>query len=235
MPFNPVVNRNLQAIANEADWQKMNAYLNGLSNSAFRAASSILAEHVLPKLDNYNYWECFHSVALTNTKAYLMTFLKAAEEKYRNGSLAFDNTRFKDFAESTRTDAVSLDRQKTLKKILPILSTFNEVEDVLELFCEDNAEMKLKYLLQSDESKVCYYVIFRQLRRLEANHEAIALCLLKVMRRSTSMAFNFVSIMRDYFGIDKLNAQYSLRLQPYELSRLETSYDDFVKTLSKML
>ena len=40
--------------------------------------------------------------------------------------------------------------------------------------------------------------------------------------------------MRAYFGIEKLNGQFSLTLQPYELSRLESGYDGFVKIMNKI-
>lgn len=235
MSFNPIVNRNLQVLANEGDWHKMAAYLEALTNSAFRAASDILADSVLPQLAAEDFWECFNVIALSDTKAYLMTFMKAAVVKYTMGTLDFNNKRFVAFALSTRGLETSLDRQKTLKKLLPVLTTHAQIEGVLDAFCESDIDMKLKYLIQADESKPGYYAIFKLLRMLDSPADVTKNYLLHILRRSTPMAFNFVSMMRDYFGIESLNAQYSLRLQPYELSRLETSYDEFVKSLSRML
>lgn len=235
MSFNPIVNRNLQVLANEGDWQKMASYLDGLTNSAFRAASDILAESILPQLAAEDYWECFNVIALSNTKAYLMTFMKAAVVKYIAGTLDFGDRRFVGFAQSTRGKETCLDRQKTLKKLLPVLATYTQIEDMLDAFCESDIDMKLKYLIQSDETKAGYYAMFKLLRMLDSTADVTKNYLLHILRRSTPMAFNFVSMMRDYFGIESLNAQYSLRLQPYELSRLETNYDEFAKSLSRML
>lgn len=41
------------------------------------------------------------------------------------------------------------------------------------------------------------------------------------------------SIMRHYFDLQDLPGQFSLKLQNYELSRLEISYKTFTKTLNQ--
>ncbi|MBP5629327.1 MAG: hypothetical protein J6X27_05745 [Bacteroidaceae bacterium] len=232
--YDAVIYCKLQAFARVADWQGMLAYLQGLSNSAFRTASYVLAEHVLPPLEAENFWKCFHTVALTNTKAFLMTFLKAALQKYHAQTLDFQNSHFVDFARATMEESVSLDRQKTLKAILPVLRTPIEVQSVLDAFCGTGHERKLNYLVFADESLACYYVTFCLLRQIDHTPDLQVKMLRQIIRRSTPLAYNFVSIMRAYFGLEQIRGNYSLSLQPYELSRIENGYDAFLQVMNKI-
>lgn len=233
--YNSVIHGRLQSFAQAADWKEMLAYLKGLSHSGFRTASYVLAERVLPELDADDYWSCFAHIALVDRKAFLVTFIKAAAVMYKERKLDFSNNRFLEFARDTALAEHSLDRQKTLKAILPILRTSEEVQMLLSAFCNANYEKQLGHLLAVDESLPCYHAMFIIMRRFEHDADTITKVLLNVLRRSTSMSFNFVSITRAYFGIEKLAARFSLVLQPYELSRMEASYDGFVSVMTKIM
>ena len=233
--YNSVIHGRLQSFSQAADWKEMLAYLKGLSHSGFRTASYVLAERVLPELAADDYWACFANIAMLDRKAFLVTFLKAAVVMYKEHKLDFSDSRFLDFAHSTASLDISLDRQKTLKAILPILRTSEEVQMLLYAFCNANYEKQLGHLLAVDESLPCYHAMFIIMRRFEHDADTITKVLLHVLRRSTSMSFNFVSITRAYFGIEKLAARFSLVLQPYELSRMEASYDGFVSVITKIM
>lgn len=232
--FDSVINNKLQTLAKAEDWLQMSGYLKGLSNSGFRTASYILAERILPQLSNDAYWQCFSKIATTNTKAYLMTFLKAGLLNYQKQQLSFLSPEFMSFACSTQKQEKSLDRQKSLLYILPHLRSFEEVKGVLDAFCGTMLHHKMKYMVLSAESKPCYYALFQLMRHNDVEVEIIIRNLKTVLQRSTPMAFNFVSIMRAYFDIEELNGQFSLRLEPYELSRIETNYDAFVAKLTSV-
>ena len=232
--FNPIVCSKLQTYAQSADWQGMKAYLDRLSHSAFRTAGYVLAEKVLPSLSADDYWDCFCIVALSDTKAFLITFLKAALQKYHDGSLTFSDDRLLAFGRSTASLPQSLDRQKTLKTILPVLHTPTEVQDILNAFCTADTERKAGYLALADESMPCYYVLFQMLRQMDHNPDGQVKILAQVIRRSTPLAYNFVSVMRAYFGITRLGGSYSLTLQPYQLSGIESGYEGFSALMNKI-
>ena len=147
--YDPVIFSKLQGCAHAQDWQGMTAYLDTLSHSAFRTASYVLAERVLPSMEAEIYWACFRHVALTDTKAFLMTFLKAALQKYAANGLDFSNHHFLDFAHGTASHQVSLDRQKTLMAVLPVLHSHDEVQQMLTAFCRDDAEKKAREIVVS--------------------------------------------------------------------------------------
>ena len=41
------------------------------------------------------------------------------------------------------------------------------------------------------------------------------------------MAFNMASILRGYFGIEQINMNFSLRIEPYELNYIDKSFANF--------
>ena len=232
--FNPVINSRLQAFAKTNAWSEMADYLNGLSNSAFRTASYVLCEHVLITLDNDSYWQCFSKVATSDTKAYLVTFLKAALINYKKHSLTFRSEQLKKFARGVQVCEKSIDRQKTLMLILPNLRTCDEVRWLLDVFCGHNIILEVHYLVSATESKAGYFVLFQMLRQSDLLEEEIVRILKNILKRNSRMAYNFVSIMKSYFGICSIGGDFSLRLNQYELSRLENNYDNFIEVLTRI-
>ena len=48
-----------------------------------------------------------------------------------------------------------------------------------------------------------------------------------IMSRGDSFSFNVASLIKSIYGLDELKGTFSLRLQPFELSRIEKSYEAF--------
>lgn len=232
--YNPVVYTKLRAYAVQKDWHGMLAYLRALSHSLFRTASYVLKERILPQMAPDDYWMCFSEVALTDTKAYLITFLQAAATMYKEGRLSFLASSFVCFANKTEELPSSLDRKKTLLLLLPILKTPDEIFQMLSAFCGEKNERKVAYLVEAKESEPSYYCLFQLLRQSGDSPQQLSHILSLILRRSTPTAFNFVSICISYFGIEGMRGHFSLRINPYELSRLETDYPTFLKILGRL-
>ena len=54
-----------------------------------------------------------------------------------------------------------------------------------------------------------------------------------LMKKGDSRSFNLACILKQYFGLADISGQFSLRIQDYELSRLDQGYDYFVKMMNK--
>ncbi len=232
--YDPVINDRLTVFAKKSEWLLMRTYLCNLSNSGFRTASYVLAEHVLTTLENDAFWQCFATIAQPDTKVYLKTFLKAAVLNYKRGALSFNSHVFLGFARTCLQTEATIDRQKTLQLLLPELCTYEEVELLLSAFCGDNCNVKLRHLTSCAESKPCYYALFRLMKQMDMSHDRIAECLKVVARRATPMAFNFTSIMKLYFDVEDLRGDFSLQMRAYEVSRIENSYTNFVDVITCM-
>lgn len=232
--FDSVIYNCLLAYAKKSDWNAMLEYINGLNNSAFRVSSYILSDRLLATLNNTAYWQCFSVVALSNTKAFLVTFLKAAVVGYKNNVISFDSAQFIAFAKVCQEAEKSIDRHKTLQIILPVLKTYSEVDNILATFCGTNTDRKLQYLCAFAESKPCYFEIFMLFRQSDISTTKMVEYLRGILKRTTALSYNFVSIMKSYFGIEGLNGIFSLKIEPYEYSRIEKDYDKFVSVLERI-
>lgn len=232
--FDSSIYNRLLAFAKLSSWDKMQDYLKTLSNSRFRTASYVLADKLLPALDEKTYWECFGYMVPKEPKVYLVTFLKAALLLYKEEKLSFQSETFVNFGKSVYNDNRLVDRRKTLTLLLSELRTSEEVGQLLSMFCLDCNDLKIQYLVMSQESKPCYHVLFSLLRHTDLSNDSISVILSKILCRKTSMAYNFVCIAKCYFGIEKTMGNFSLTMQPYELSRLEFDYLKFVQLLTKM-
>jgi hypothetical protein len=51
------------------------------------------------------------------------------------------------------------------------------------------------------------------------------------MKQGDGLSFNVASVFKIYFGLDSIRGTFSLQLAPYELSRLEQSYEAFAKVV----
>ena len=55
---------------------------------------------------------------------------------------------------------------------------------------------------------------------------------ISLMKLEKKIAFNMASILKQYYDLQNVPGHLSLHLEPYELSRLDQSYDSFVKIIS---
>lgn len=206
--------------------EELRTYLQSLSSSYFRTAGFLLAETVLPTCEPNSFWTLFVGIVPTNAKAYLGTFLKAATKLYAAGKLSLDPTALQTFANT----ASVIDKQKVLQAFLPIIRQHEEVKCLVDMFYSTNEQVYA--LLIRAGTLPCYYVLFNLLKTSDDSvlirHVAITL-----LKKGDGIAYNLVSIIKHYFGVEDLPAQLSLKVETYELSRLDTSYEKFVKTLTK--
>ena len=47
------------------------------------------------------------------------------------------------------------------------------------------------------------------------------------MKRKDDLSYNMASILRTYFGLSEIQGQLSLKVEEYELSYLESSFEKF--------
>ncbi len=230
---NPALRSRLAAFITQGDAEGLLACLGGLSNMEFRTAGFLLAEDLLPALAaegedaTQEFWKCFAVIVPSRPKAYLGTFLKAAASLYAKGSLHIDDERFAAFAE---TQATPIDRRKMLETLLPIVRTVEEIDRLLHLLVEEDAKTRAAWLIKSG-TDVAYYRLFHILKTLDEDRPFLCHCCVLLVRRGDRLSCNMASILHEYFGLDELPATFSFQLRPYQLGRLDDSFEHFMKML----
>lgn len=234
--YDSVISQMLATYATRHDWEGMLNYLHQLSNARFRSAGISLANDVLRKLSADDFWQCFLCIVSDNTKAHLMTFLKAAVQNYREFRLTFNHPALLTFARQTSEKALVIDERKTLQTLIPIVRTPEEVQQLIEAFSVDtdhpegvldNYQQRITYYLIAAETMPAYYVLFLMLRQGDDHRETLISVCRQLLARHSRLAFNLVSIMKNYFDLSEVPGTFSLRISPFELSRLDSGYQTF--------
>lgn len=225
---NPALQERLGSLLAAGDFAGLLSCLDGLNATDRRTAGYLLGEVLLPTLDAAAYWDVFAVVVPHDPKAYLGTFLKAGCRLYEGGRLTFGHRAFLRFA---ATDATVVDRRKTLEAFLPLLRTPEEAIALLDMFGVEPAT-RVPYLFRAG-SRPCYFLLFQQLKALDDVLLTRKYCLL-LMQRGGRLSFNLASLLKYYFALENIPGTFSLRLEPYEQGRLDTSYEAFDKVLTSI-
>lgn len=204
----------------------MRLCLSTLSVAEFRAAGVLLSGEVLPLIDGNRFWDFFLTVAGSDTKAYLGTFLKAAVKLYKADKITLTDGRLEAFARS----GTAIDRRKCAEAFLPQAKEADDGRLVVRLCCEDRLDLAAPLLIKA-RTTVSFYLLFNLLKTAEA--EEIRRYAILLMRQGDSLSFRLASIIEKYFGLRPLPASFSLRIESYELSRLDGGFEAFAKTLNK--
>lgn len=225
---NPLLKSRLLAQMKSDSAEGLLQLLSSLSVAEFRTAGYLLAEEILPEMPSPRYWTYFCKIVPVNSKAYLGTFLKAAIKMYGVKRLTLDKSAISLFAEN----ATLIDKRKTLDALMPVVRSTEEVRLLVYAFCNDCLEMAAPYLLKA-ATPVSYYYFFNMLREAEASPALLKNYIVTLIKHPNSMALNMACIIQRYFGLKEIPCNFSLRLESYELSRLEQGEEYFMKVLSR--
>ncbi|MBP3773986.1 MAG: hypothetical protein ILA34_01395 [Bacteroidaceae bacterium] len=231
--YNSSLARRMQPFIEKNDWQGLVQCLDRMTHSEFRTAGLMLSQNILPALDEERFWACFQVLYGTSPKAWLVTLLKSAVDMYADGRLQFGGAVFDGMCALIVDEERKIDEHKLLQMLLPVLKTPQEVVQLLAQLHLDDSQRAILYLLEQD-TLPCSYVLFQQLRRLDHEPERLSLYCAKLLQKGSGRAFNLVSIVKNYFDLPQVRGTFSLKIPPYELSRLETSYDEFLRIMNRI-
>lgn len=231
--YHPVLEKKTMAYLQNKDWEGLSEYLSKLSHSEFRTLGKMMPQYILPKFEEQDYWDIFDFLFESNPKAWLITLLKAAITLYLQGKLHFDGSRFQAVCNKIAEEQREIDKSKLLQAVLPVLKTPQEVSDTFVYLRMDDDDKCIKYLLPIN-TLPCYFILFQKMRRLEGQSEKLSLYCAELLRKKDDRSFNLVSIIKHYFDLPAVKGVFSLKINPYELSRLDSSYSGFCQMMTKI-
>lgn len=206
------------------------AYLDGLSNAQFRQAGLVLGENMLPKTTEHVFWSIFSAMFRHNRKAYLGTLLKALAKKINATDASSEELeRLGLWEEEFCTICQKLtetDRKKILLSLLPLLKNPADTERLLVQCGLKESSLWIPFLLQIN-SKPCAFLLLKALRYVEHDKALLIRTCHFLMKRGDDLSFSVASIMRLSFGLEEVHGTFSLSLKPYQLARVEQSYEAF--------
>ena len=214
------------------NFEALRDHLAALRTAEFRAAGVVLAEaNFWSPLTDEAFWAAFRTLCRADSRAFLGTLLKAAVGRRKRAGLHFGGAHFSTFC---REEATTIDRRKMLEAFLPLVATPAEAESLLEMLWQraDGEKVRVAQLFRA-ATPAAYFLLFKALRHFDDDKLYLRRVALELMRRGDKQAFNLAGMLREYFALGELPGTFALQLPPYELSRLDSRYDAFLKILNR--
>ena len=216
--------------------EQLLAYLAEMSNAQFRNASRVLGERLLPSVDNDVFWPLFRALFLSDRKAYLGTLLKALVLRLSPrgaevpASILEESGIWTSEFVSVCHELTDTDRKKVLLYLLPLFASPSDVERLFLQCGQKEGSSWIPYLLQV-QSKPCYFLLLKALRYVEHDKPLLIRTCHFLMKRGDGLSFSMASLLRLSFGLEEVRGTFSLSLEPYQLARIEQSYEAFLQTM----
>ena len=226
--YNPAIGISLQAIVGNRDWLGLLSYLDTLSNAQFRTAGYMLGEQFAPLLSEEDFWKMSSELVLYNSRAFLVTMTKAARMRLSDGTLHLHTDGVAAFGKQLRGNET--DVKKTLQQLLPVIKAPNDIEWLMNQLGVENGRERAKHLLRV-ETPAAAFVLCRSLRYVEHDRPFLIRVATFLVKRGDGLGFNIASFLRTLYALEEVKGTFSLRLQPYQLARLETSYPAFCEVV----
>ena len=202
------------------DYDGLLVMLQKLSNSELRRAERIVREEILACMDNSSYWKTFRFFVLFRPQGYLPC-ISSIKHLADDDSLDFNN-------EDVAAISETLSEENISKLIGMAVAHLNSVEQITSLFdaFKFHNDSSCASVLIKQNKPVCYYMLFTTLKR-HSDRKLCVSCVKYLLHRQTDMAYNMASILINYFGLHEIKGHLSLRIEPYEISYIDKSVENF--------
>lgn len=224
--YSKTIEQHLLQPLKDADSEGLVRLLSSFSRSEQRTAGYMLGERLLLDCPAELYWQMTEALVRYDSKAYLITLMKTFLLRLRQGTASLSDVPFGRLAAGFN----EVERQKVALLLLPELEQPKQVEQLFQLLGLAKGREQLVYLVRVD-TLPCLFLLLRSLRYVEHDRAEVLKVARQLMKRGSGSSFNLASIVKVAFGLDELSGTFSLRLQPYQIARLEQSYEAFCQSV----
>lgn len=225
--YDPIIARRLRLLVEQRDWTGIIDYLPTLSNAGFRVAGYMLGERFMVAMVEDDFWMLSQMLVQQNAKAFLVTLMKCAALRVELATLDLHG------GESffVLLAANPVDRQKAAQTLLPVLRDYSLAEWLLSVLDINEPVERVALLLRCDTA-VSAFLLLRALRFMEGDRPFLVRTAYHLMKRHQPFDFNLASLICSIHGLDEVKGTFSLRLEPYQLDRVEKNYDAFKQVIN---
>ena len=224
--YSKSIEQHLLPFVQAGDAEGLVSWLDSSSRSEQRTAGYMLGERLLLDGPVDVYWRMTTSLFRYDSRAYLVTLMKTFLLRMKRGTASLSDEAFGRMA----AEFNDVERQKVALLLLPDMQTPKQVEQLFSVLEIAKGREQMVYLVRID-TLPCLFLLLRSLRYIEHDRAEVLQVARQLMKRGTGGSFNLASIIKVAFGLDELSGTFSLRLQPYQISRLEQSYEAFCQSM----
>lgn len=224
--YSKTLERHLIPPLQARDAEELVQMLDSLSRSEQRTAGYMLGERLLLDCPTEVFWQMSEALVCYDSRAYLITLMKTFLVRLQRGTASLSDTAFSRLAQTFN----DVERQKVALHLLPHLKEPEQVGRLFDILRISKGREQMVYLVRID-TLPCLFLLLRSLRYIEHDREQVLKVARVLIKRGTGPSFNLASIIKVAFGLDELSGTFSLRLQPYQIDRLEQSYEAFCQSV----
>mgnify|MGYP006988831446 CR=1 FL=1 len=211
----------IETVVVRKDWDRLPSVLEKLTNSEFRRVQPLVREELFPKLTNEEFWEAFSHFLAFRPQAFL-SCIHCIKPLAENGTLDFNNCH----VAAIRQLLTDTHKQKLATMAFPYLTSEKLVYQLFDALGIESSDTRLAIVVR-ENTPLSYFILFNMLKSMPDHHEKCLQCCKFILKRNDDLSFNMASILRTYFGLNEIKNQLSLKVEQYELSYLESSFDKF--------
>lgn len=224
--YSRTIEQHLLPLVQAGDAEGLVRQLDAFSRSEQRTAGYMLGERLLSDCPTEIFWKVTEALVSYDSRAYLITLMKTFLGRMERGTASISDKPFVRLAASFN----DIERQKVTLLLLPAFGQPEQVEQLFQIMGIAKGREQMVYLVRID-TLPCLFLLLRSLRYIEHDRKEVLQIARLLMKRGTGSSFNLASIIKVAFGLDELSGTFSLRLQPYQIARLEHSYEAFCQSV----
>ena len=219
---------NLLQLISNANWPGLYDRLGRMTNAEFRRTEQVIRESVMPTLSNAHYWDTFLHLLVYRRQAFLSSIL-AIRHLSHSGELDFTATEALAFIGWIHANSPE-SAVKLLRMGIPMLVSSQQILSMIQ-WADIADSREVASILTKETSPHAYHALFMMLKHNDDHPALLRSACMAMLRKGDDMSFNMASILRSYFDIQDINSTLSLQVEPYELSYLDQSADNFMHVL----
>lgn len=224
--YSKTIEQHLLPLVQSGDAEALISLLDSFSRGEQRTAGYMLGEQLLVACPGEVYWKMTEALVQYNSRAFLITLMKTFIARMERGTASISDKPFKRLAASFN----DIERQKVALLLLPSFNRPEQVEQFFNILGIAKGREQMVYLVRID-TLPCLFLLLRSLRYIEHDRQEVLQIARTLIKRRTGSSFSLASIIKVAFGLDELTGIFSLRLQPYQIARLEQSYEAFCQSV----
>ena len=224
--YSRTIEQHLLPLVQSGDAEGLVRQLDAFSRSEQRTAGYMLGERLLCDCPTEIFWKMTEALVSYDSRAYLITLMKTFLGRMERGTASISDKPFVRLAASFN----DIERQKVTLLLLPAFGQPEQVEQLFHIMGIAKGREQMVYLVRID-TLPCLFLLLCSLRYIEHDRKEVLQIARLLMKRGTGSSFNLASIIKVAFGLDELSGTFSLRLQPYQIARLEHSYEAFCQSV----
>jgi hypothetical protein len=231
--YSSIILERLMQFANKQRWTELITFLNGLSNSDFRTANYMIGEIIMPQMTQTDFWTLFDQLARYNSKAFVQTMLKAAAPMIHDNRLTLESEILDDLFQYWNQNDKFIDKHKFIMSILPVLNNPDDLTNLFNRLEITDTRLQLNYLVEFDNLP-CQFLIFNNLKLLAHEPEVLRHYCVLLIKHGGDASFNLACLLKAYFDIKDVPGNFSLSIEPHELSYIDRSFETFSKVMRRV-